>query len=124
MSLFDIVIPIGALLGMIFILIGNAAGWNILSHNQSEDKTHGSQYAGNLHCYFFFLAAVNSINLIAFLIYGVRKTRLAKLDEDNVTAFIRTNMYGSLTDKKNLNSKDAKDYFPEFQKVNWLDEAS
>ena len=124
MSLFDIVIPIGALFGIVFILIGNAVGWKILPYNQSQDKTHASQYAGNLHYYFFFLAALNSINLIAFLIYGVRKTRRAKLDEDDVTAFIRTNMYGSLTDKKNLNSKDAKDNFPEFQRVNWFDEAS
>ena len=124
MSLFDIVIPIGALLGIAFILIGNAVGWKILPYNQSQDETHRSQYAGNLHYYFFFLATLNSINLIAFLIYGVRKTRRAKLDEDDVTAFIRANMYGSLTDKKNLNSKDAKDDFPEFQRVNWFDEAS
>ena len=124
MSLFDIVIPIGALFGTAFILIGNVVGWKILPYNQSQDETHGLQYAENLNYYFFFLATLNSINLIAFLIYGVRKTRRAKLDEDDVTAFIRTNMYGSLTDKKNLNRKDAINDFPEFQRVNWFDEAS
>ena len=124
MSLFDIVIPIGALFGAVFILIGNAVGFNILPNKQSQDETYGSQYAGNLHYYFFFLATLNSINLIAFLIYGVRKTRRAKLDEDDVTAFIRANMYGSLMDRKNLNNKGAKDDFPEFQRVNWFDEAS
>ena len=54
----------------------------------------------------------------------MRKTRRAKLDEDYVAAFIRANLYGSLTDSKNLITKDAKDDFPEFQKVNWFDEAS
>ena len=123
MSLFDIVIPIGALLDTVFILIGNAFGWNILSY-QSQDENHELRYAGNLHYYFFFLATLNFINLIAFLIYGVRQTRRAKLDEDDVTAFIRANMYGSLTDRKNFNNKDAKDGFPECQRVNWFDEAS
>ena len=126
MSFFDIVIPIGALLDTAFILIGKAVCWDIL-HDQSHDQTYSFiqvMRGGNLHYYFFFLAALNFINLIAFLIYGVRKTRRAKLDEDYVAAFIRANLYGSLTDSKNLITKDAKDDFPEFQKVNWFDEAS
>ena len=126
MSFFDIVIPIGALLDTAFILIGKAVSWDIL-HDQSHDQTYSFTQVmrgGNLHYYFFFLAALNFINLIAFLIYGVRKTRRAKLDEDYVAAFIRANLYGSLTDSKNLITKDAKDDFPEFQKVNWFDEAS
>ena len=126
MSFFDIVIPIGALLDTAFILIGKAVSWDILN-DQSHDQTYSFiqvMRGGNLHYYFFFLAALNFINLIAFLIYGVRKTRRAKLDEDYVAAFIRANLYGSLTDSKNLITKDAKDDFPEFQKVNWFDEAS
>lgn len=139
MSLFDIAIPAGALLGVALMLTGKAVGLNILpyyttlvtgskydgnsTHHLFISVTHIA-HQGNLHYYFFLLATLSFINLIAFLIYGVRKTRRAKLDEDDVTAFIRVNLYGSLTDKKNLITKDATNDFPEFQKVNWFDEAS
>ena len=135
MSLFDIAIPAGALLGVAFTSTGKAVGLNILPYHTTLRTSGGNStylfasvtwilHQGNLHYYFFLLATLSFINLIAFLIYGVRKTRRAKLDEDDVTAFIRVNLYGSLTDKKNLITKDATNDFPEFQKVNWFDQAS
>ena len=143
MSLFDIAIPVGALLGVAFMSTGKAVGLHILPYYTYKLVTEVSQYdgnctnaslvavaateirhQGNLHYYFFLLATLNSINLIAFLIYGVRKSRRAKLDEDDLTAFIRANLYGSLTDKKNLITKDATNDFPELKIVNWFDEAS
>ena len=140
MSLLDIVIPIGALLGVAFMSTGKAVNLctipfiyptQIHIHKSDGNFTNAEfpaytlvRHQVNLHYYFVLLAILNSVNLIAFLLYGVRKTRRAKLNEDDITAFIRTNLYGSLTNKKNLIRKDTTNDFPEFQKVNWFDDAS
>ena len=76
------------------IFIGNSAGLKIIT----SDQLYMSALEGNLCWFFYFLASLNFLNWIAFVIYGIRrhKQKEKKQLEQTVAAYIHGSLVASM----------------------------
>lgn len=95
--LFFITNGLGALMGVALVAIGNIVGLGILKGGDTKGR-NTLQLKGNLHYFFFFLAALNLLNWIAFAIFGIRRAKKKKRKEfeRTVAAFVQGSLEASL----------------------------
>ena len=96
-SLFFIANGIGSFLGSILILIGDKVGLEILPGGKQPSKYQVPQLGKScLPYFFFFLAGINFLNWIAFLIHGLRKSRCKRANANAVSTLIQNSLEESL----------------------------
>lgn len=96
-SLFFIANGIGSFLGSILILIGDKVGLEILPGGKQRSKYQVPQLGeNNLPYFFFFLAGINFLNWIAFLIHGLRKSKCKRANANAVSTLIQNSLEESL----------------------------
>lgn len=84
-------------MGAALVAIGNIVGLGILKGGDTKGR-NTLQLKGNLHYFFFFLAALNLLNWIAFAIFGIRRAKKKKRKEfeRTVAAFVQGSLEASL----------------------------
>ena len=108
-SLFFIANGIGTFLGSIMILIGDLIGLEILPGGKQSSKYQVPQLGrNNLPYFFFFLAGLNILNWIVFLIYGFRKSRCKRLHANAVSTFIQNSLEESLVKRDFAKTNSAR----------------
>ena len=108
-SLFFIANGIGSFLGSVMLWIGDLFHLKILPDGKQPSKYQVPQLGkNNLPYFFFFLAGLNFLNWIAFLIYGLRKSKCNRLNANTVSTFIQNSLEESLVKRKFVKAKSAR----------------
>ena len=108
-SLFFIANGIGSFLGSVMLWIGDLFHLKILPDGKQPSKYQVPQLGkNNLPYFFFFLAGLNFLNWIAFLIYGLRKSKCKRLSANAVSTFIQNSLEESLVKRDFVKTKSAR----------------
>ena len=117
-SLFFIANGIGTFLGSILILIGDEINLRILTDENQPSKYQVPQLGkNNLPYFFFLLAGLNFLNWIAFLIYGLRKSKCRRRNANAVSTLIQNSLEESLVKRDFEKTNGARRNHEQVEKV-------